>query len=134
MEGLRNGYWFRARTPSQQGKVHVRSAYELPDELGHFRRRDCVSYCSICVIHSPYAVENCARLADTVIVTDLHHPDVPDDSPVMKWLSTPEAPSLDTWWKFSPQLFVRFGEVLGFQRRRHLSRPCSPLCRPGHAH
>ena len=32
----------------------------------------------------------------------------------MQWLSTPEAPSLDTWWKFSPQLFVRFGEVLGF--------------------
>ena len=59
-------------------------------------------------------VENCARLADTVIVTDLHHPDVPDDSPVMKWLSTPEAPSLDTWWEISPQLFVRFGEVLGF--------------------
>ena len=113
MEGLRNGYWFAHERLHSKARVHYGSAYELPAELGHF---DVVTICAVLLhMRDPMrVVENCARLADTVIVTDLHHPDVPDDSPVMKWLSTADAPSLDTWWKFSPQLFVRFGEVLGF--------------------
>jgi hypothetical protein len=60
--------------------------------------------------------ENCARLADTIVVTDLCYPELPDDRPAMHWFSGTEMPSLDTWWKFSPQFFVRVAEVMGFTR------------------
>ncbi len=113
MEGLRNGYWFAHERLHSKAKVHYGNVYDLPDELGRF---DVAVLCAVLLhVRDPLrVVENCARLSDSLVVTDLSHPDVPEDAPVMQWLSTPEAPSLDTWWKFSPQLFVRFGEVLGF--------------------
>jgi hypothetical protein len=59
-------------------------------------------------------VEGCARLADSLVVTDVRHADLPDDQPLMSWFSTPENPVLHVWWKFSPQFFVRFAQMLGF--------------------
>ncbi len=113
MEGLRNGYWFAHERLRSKARVHYGNVYDLPDELGHF---DIAVLCAVLLhVRDPLrVVENCARLSDSLVVTDLHHADVPDDVPMLKWLSTPDSPSLDTWWKFSPQLFVRFGEVLGF--------------------
>jgi hypothetical protein len=32
----------------------------------------------------------------------------------MSWFSTKEFPATHVWFKFSPQIFVRFAEVLGF--------------------
>ena len=50
---------------------------------------------------------------DNLIITDLHYPDMPDNLPYMSWFSTKETPVPHVWWKFSPQIFVRFAEVLG---------------------
>jgi hypothetical protein len=59
-------------------------------------------------------VEQCARLADNLVITDAHYPDIPDDKPYMSWFSAKEEPVPHVWWKLGPQLFVRFAEVLGF--------------------
>ncbi len=32
----------------------------------------------------------------------------------MSWFSTSESPAAHVWFKFSPQIFVRFAEVQGF--------------------
>lgn len=113
MEKLRNSYWFAHERVGSKARVHYGSGYAIPKELGHF---DVATLCAVLLhVRDPLRVlANCADLADTLIVSDLVHPDVPANLPVMSWYSTPEAPSLDCWWKFSPQLFVRFGEVLGF--------------------
>jgi hypothetical protein len=52
------------------------------------------------------------------VITDLHYPDMPDDKPYMSWFSTKEAPVPHVWWRFSPGIFVRFAEVLGFTESR----------------
>ncbi len=44
----------------------------------------------------------------------MHFDDVPDDKPYMSWFSTRESPAAHVRFKFSPQIFVRFAEVLGF--------------------
>jgi 2-polyprenyl-3-methyl-5-hydroxy-6-metoxy-1,4-benzoquinol methylase len=113
MEKLRNSYWYAHERLQSKAQVHYGSAYSLPSELGRF---DVATLCSVLLhVRDPLKiVQNCAAIADTLIISDLRFEDVPDDVPTMKWFSTRESPSLDTWWRFSPQLFVRFGEVMGF--------------------
>lgn len=87
--------------------------YALPEALGHF---DYAVICSVLLhVRDPLRVfENCAKLADTILVTDMRYPDVSDEHPVMHLFSTPQSVSPDVWWKLSPGLFVRYGEIMGF--------------------
>jgi hypothetical protein len=48
------------------------------------------------------------------VIADMQYPEVPLDEPIMRWFPTKEAHVPHVWWKFSPQLFMRFAEVLGF--------------------
>jgi SAM-dependent methyltransferase len=109
----RNGYWFAHQRMGSKAKVHYGDVYALPDALGHF---DYAVIAAVLLhVRDPLrVVEQCARLADNLIITEMHFDDVPDDKPYMSWFSTKEFPVTHVWFKFSPQIFVRFAEVLGF--------------------
>jgi SAM-dependent methyltransferase len=112
IDAVRNAYWFTHERVGSSAKVYYGDIYELPDALGHF---DYAVLAAVLLhVRDPLrVVEQCARLADNLIVTDLHYPDMPDNLPYMSWFSTKETPVPHVWWKFSPQIFVRFAEVLG---------------------
>jgi SAM-dependent methyltransferase len=113
MEYVRNSYWFTHERVGSKARVHYGDVYNLPEALGHF---DYAVICAVLLhVRDPLrVVEECARLADTLVITDVHYEDLPDDKPYMSWFSTKENPVPHVWWKFSPGLFVRFAEVLGF--------------------
>jgi SAM-dependent methyltransferase len=113
IEDIRNGYWFAHGCVGSKARVYYGDIYNLPDALGHF---DYAVICAVLLhVRDPLrVVEQCARLADNLVITDVRYPEVPDDQPYMKWFSTEETSVPHVWWKLSPQLFVRFAEVLGF--------------------
>ncbi len=113
IEHVRNAYWFTHERVGSKARVYYGDIYALPEELGHF---DYAVICAVLLhVRDPLrVVEQCARLADNLLITDAHYPDIPDDKPYMSWFSTKEEPVPHVWWKLGPQLFVRFAEVLGF--------------------
>jgi SAM-dependent methyltransferase len=113
IEHVRDAYWFTHERMGSKAKVHYGDIYNLPPELGSF---DYAVIAAVLLhVRDPLrVVEGCAQLADNLVITDVMHPEIPIDWPMMSWFSTPEAPAPHVWWKFSPQLFVRFAEVLGF--------------------
>jgi CheY-like chemotaxis protein len=58
-------------------------------------------------------VQQCAGLADALIVTDLHFPEL-DGAPVAQFLPSSDTDHWHTWWQLSPDLIARFVEVIGF--------------------
>jgi SAM-dependent methyltransferase len=113
IEQMRNAYWFAHERVGSKARVHYGDIYALPDALGHFDY--AVIGAVLLHVRDPLrVVEECARLADNLVITDLHYEDIPDDTPYMSLFSTKEQPVPHVWWKFSPQIFVRFAEVLGF--------------------
>jgi SAM-dependent methyltransferase len=113
IDRIRNGYWFTHERVGSKAKVHYGDIYALPDALGHF---DYAVIAAVLLhVRDPLrVVEQCARLADNLVITDVHHEDIPDDKAYMEWFSTKDYPAPHVWFKFSPQIFVRFAEVLGF--------------------
>ena len=85
MEGLRNGYWFAHERLGSKARVHYGNVYDLPDELGHFDIAVLWLYCSTFVIHF-WSSRTAPVFVIRSVVTDLHHADVPDDVPMLKWL------------------------------------------------
>jgi hypothetical protein len=114
IERIRYGYWFIHERLGSMAKVPIMGLFALPDEPGHF---DTAVMCSVLLhVRDPlHVVESCARLSTTLVVTDMRWGDLPDDQPVMAWFSQPGSPSPDIWWRFSPQLFVRFAEVMDME-------------------
>jgi O-methyltransferase len=112
MEQLRNGFWFAHERFESNARVHYGSAYELPQELGRFD----VAVLGSVLLHTrdPLRIlENCARLADRLVITELHVSELAG-GPVAQLYPSAESTQWDTWWSFSPDLVVRFLEVLGF--------------------
>jgi hypothetical protein len=66
--------------------------------------------------HSPLRiVEQCARRADTLIITEIHDPGL-EGLRACQFLPTAEEMNWHTWWRFSPDLFIEFLRVMGFSR------------------
>jgi SAM-dependent methyltransferase len=116
IECIRNGFWFAHERFKSSAQVHYGNVYDLPDELGHF---DIAVMGSVLLhVRDPLrVVENCARLADTLVITDVRYDDISDDRAVAECFSTSDTPTPDIWWRFSPQLFARFTEIMGFGYR-----------------
>jgi SAM-dependent methyltransferase len=112
MEGLRNAYWFAHERLNSSARVHYGNVYDLPDALGHF---DLAVLGSVLLhVRDPLGVvQNCARLADALVITEPHHPYIPDDRPVMEWFAEPGSPTPDIWWRFSPNMIQRYVEAMG---------------------
>jgi SAM-dependent methyltransferase len=125
MERLRNGYWFAHERFGSTAKVHHGSVYDLPPELGRF---DLAVLGSVLLhLRDPLrALEQCARRADRIVVTDAHFPEL--DGPLARLEPAPDSDTWDTWWRMSPELVVRFLAVLGlddanvtFHEQRHVA-------------
>jgi SAM-dependent methyltransferase len=112
MERLRNGFWFAHERFASKARVHYGSAYRLPPALGRFD----VAVMGAVLLHTrdPLGVvQQCAGLADTLIITDLRHPEL-DGEPVARFLPSSETDHWHTWWQLSPDLITRFLDSIGF--------------------
>lgn len=69
-EKVRNAYWFAHERLGSKARVHYGDIYALPAELGDF---DVAVMCSVLLhVRDPLHVfENCARIAETLVVTDV---------------------------------------------------------------
>jgi SAM-dependent methyltransferase len=114
IEHVRDAWWFAHERYQSSAKMYYGDIYALPDALGHF---DIAVIASLLLhIRDPLGVvTQCANLSDSLVIAEMRYPEVPEDQPYMSLYSSKEAPVPHVWWKFSPQLFVRFGEILGFQ-------------------
>lgn len=113
MRRVRNSFWFTHATFGLKARLAYASAYDIPAALGRFDA--AVLACVLLHCHSPMRiVEQCARRADTIIITDMHDPGL-DGLRSCQFLPTAENRQWDTWWRFSPDLFVEFLRVMGFR-------------------
>jgi hypothetical protein len=55
----------------------------------------------------------CAKRADTLIVTDRYFPEL-EGSPVCRLVPSPADKVWNTWWEFSTGFFLQYFAVLGF--------------------
>jgi len=111
---LKNGFWLAHREFSSKAKVHYGSAYNIPSELGKFD----VALMGSVLLHNRaplQIIENCASVAETLIIADLWMPQI-SDSPVCLLIPTKDNQIWDTWWSLSPALIIQFLELLGFSR------------------
>jgi hypothetical protein len=114
MEQLRNGFWWAHERTASAAQVHYGNVYELPRELGHFHL--AVMAAVLRHTRDPLRiVENCARHADRLVITEMHMPEL-DAEPVARLVPARESPAWDTWWDFSPGFLARFLGVIGFDR------------------
>jgi SAM-dependent methyltransferase len=114
MRQLRNGFWWAHERLGSAVQVHYGDAYELPDELGHF---DTAVMAAVLrhTRHPLRIVEESARLADRLVITEMHMPEL-DNEPVARLVPARESGTWDTWWDFSPGFLARFLGVLGFDQ------------------
>ena len=116
MQRLRNSFWFTHATLRLQARLAYASAYDIPAGLGQFDV--AVLACVLLHCHSPMRiVEQCARRASTLIITDMYDPGL-DGLRACQLLPTAENQNWHSWWRFSPDLFVTFLQVMGFHHFR----------------
>jgi SAM-dependent methyltransferase len=114
MRRMINGFWFAHRRHRSAAQVHQGNIYDLPPELGRF---DIAVMGSVLLhVRDPLGVvAQCARISDRIVIADVHVPEL-DGQPVQQLFATRELPQWHTWWRFSPDLFVQFLQVMGFGR------------------
>lgn len=116
MRRLRNAFWFTHAALGLKARLAYGSAYDIPAALGHFDVAVLASVLLHC--HSPLRiVEQCARRAETLVITELHDPGL-DGLRACQLLPTRDEVNWHTWWRFSPDLFTAFLGVMGFDRVR----------------
>jgi SAM-dependent methyltransferase len=112
MRGVKNSFWFTHAAYRSKAKLFYGDAYNLPDALGRFDV--AILGCVLLHCRCPLGiVEQCARRADALIITDLHSPEL-EGQPVCRLVPTPQNREWGTWWQFSTDLFLQFLGVLGF--------------------
>jgi hypothetical protein len=106
------------------------TAYQIPAAIGQVNVS--VFGCVLLHLRDPWlALEQAARLTrDTIIVTDL----APSDGRELAFLPDPKKlEPLETWWRLSPEIVVRYLAVLGFdgakvtQHRQRIGNERVPL-------
>jgi SAM-dependent methyltransferase len=112
MRRLKNAFWFAHAAHQSQAKLWYGDVYQLPDALGRFDVAVMTAVLLHC--HSPLQiVEQCARRASTLVITDMFYAELAGRA-VCRLASTRANHRWDTWWHFSPDLFVEFAAVMGF--------------------
>jgi hypothetical protein len=113
LQRVKNSFWFTHAANKSSAKIFYGDAYNLPDALGQFD----IAVMAAVLLHtrSPLAImEQCARRADTLIVTDCFFPEL-EGSPVCRLNPSRDNKSWDTWWHFSTDFFAQFVGVLGYE-------------------
>jgi O-methyltransferase len=116
MRGVKNSFWFTHAAYRSRARLYYGDAYNLPDALGRFG----VAVLGSVLLHCrcPLGiVEQCARRADALIITDLYCPEL-EGQPVCGLVPTAENREWGTWWRFSTDFFLQFLGVLGFTERK----------------
>jgi O-methyltransferase len=111
MQQLKNSYWFCHAAHQSKAKVYYGDVYNLPAALGKFD----IAVMGAVLLHcrDPLRiVEQCGKLARTLVVVDMFHPDL-EEAPVCRLAPTPQNFLWHTWWHFSTQLFTQFLAVMG---------------------
>jgi O-methyltransferase len=112
MQQLKNSYWFSHAAHGSKAKVYYGDVYDLPDALGHFD----IAVMGAVLLHcrDPLRiVEQCARMATLLIITDMFYPEL-EGAPVCRLAPSPQNFLWHTWWHFSTHYFTQFLAVLGF--------------------
>lgn len=112
MQQLKNSYWLSHAAVQSKARVYYGDVYNLPAALGEFE----IAVMGSVLLHcrDPLRiVEQCAKMAQTLIIVDMLHPDL-EGAPVCRLAPTPENFLWHTWWHFSTQFFSEFLAVMGF--------------------
>jgi hypothetical protein len=108
---INNAFWLCHRAFQSHAKMVYSTAYEIPDAVGPV---DMTVFAAILLhMRDPWlALERTSlRTRETMVVTDL----APSDDRELAFV--PDASKEDTtqtWWRFSPEVIVRYLGVLGF--------------------
>jgi len=112
MRRIKNSWWFVHSAFKSRAKIVYANPYNMPD-LGAFD----VALLGSVLLHTKaplQIVEQCAKRAHTIIITDLLVPDLEGHGPICRLAPTAENRDWGTWWLFSSDYFVQFLRVLGY--------------------
>lgn len=117
MLAIRKGYGLCRSAFSSKADVHFANAYDLPGSFGEI---DIAVIASV-LLHNKNPlriVEQCARLArETVVIAEPYDARL-GHLPCMNFLPRSNLRAWDTWWSFSPALFVQVLGSMGFTESR----------------
>ncbi len=117
MAGIRRGYELYRSAVASRADVRFANAYHLPDSIGQF---DIAVMASV-LLHNKTPlriVEECARLArESIVIVEPYDARL-GHLPCMSFLPQSNCHAWDTWWAFSPTLFVRVLATMGFTQSR----------------
>ncbi len=112
MRRIKNSWWFVHAAFKSQAKMIYADAYAIPD-MGQFD----VALMGAVLLHTRaplQIVEQCAKWAKTIIITDLLWPDLEGRGAVCRLSPTAENKDWGTWWHFSTAFFAQYLRVLGY--------------------
>ena len=116
MAFIRNTFWYTHKAFKLKAKAVYASAYDIPEELGIFD----VALLGAVLLHTsnPQRIlAECARIAKTIIVTEVLYPDLENCGAVIRLHPTWESKDWGTWWQFSTKFFTQYFGVLGFNEQ-----------------
>jgi hypothetical protein len=108
---INNSFWLCHEAFGSRARVIHSTAYQIPDAIGPVDT--ALFACVLLHLRDPWlALQRAARLtSETMIVTEL----APSDSRELAFVpDASQNDSTQTWWRFSPELIVRYLNVLGF--------------------
>ncbi|MBN8941690.1 MAG: hypothetical protein J0H01_19445 [Rhizobiales bacterium] len=112
MARLKNSWWFNHAAFGSKAKLIYGDVYDLPRAIGVFD----IAVMGAVLLHlrAPLqVVEQCARRADTLVITDMYCPEL-EGAPVCRLVPDPTNDRWDTWWEFSTSFLTQFLGVMGF--------------------
>ncbi len=112
MRRLKNSWWFSHSAFGSSARLAYADVYALPAELGRYD----IAVMGSLLLHTRaplQVIEQCARHADTLVITDMLHPDL-EGSPVCRLIPSERDVRWDTWWAFSTDFLTQFLGVMGF--------------------
>jgi SAM-dependent methyltransferase len=113
MARLKSAFWLAHSAFRLKAKVHYGDAYNLRPELGTFD----VAVLADVLLHTkcPHAIlTECAKVTDTIIVTELCYRDLEERGPILRLAPTPQNQDWGTWWHFTTGFFQNYLSVIGF--------------------
>jgi SAM-dependent methyltransferase len=112
MTQIKNSFWFLHQLNDSKARLCYGDACNMPSDLGTF---DVAVMASV-LLHCERPVRiiaECAKRADTLIVTDMYYPEL-EGRPVCRFVPNTANEAWDTWWQFSTDFFRQYFAVLGF--------------------
>lgn len=111
--GVRNSFWHLHHQYRSNVRLIETVPEAIPEAVGDFD----IGLLGSILLHTrnPFSILQsvAARVKDTLIVTELYDGNI-GEAPVMRLIPWPEAPTIDTWWAFSPAFFTQAMQCLGF--------------------